>query len=598
MHLRSSAALAAYFERIFPEKVRQATVYLEISELQKLVDERQVAIENVEKAEAFINAKTNKGTPQTKIGGTGPCGGEKVDTIAHFSKEIERLNIDIDSKRRDVLLESSNPTTSSSTNEASSFRVGRANTILSSTGVVTFTSLRSKQAAIQCEMSGKADNVTVFPAADPKGILWKNVTVPLSRQRILGLQASCLWTAGVLFWAAPVSFVTSIANLNSILETFGLDQVDPSKFWYGLVSGLLPVIALAILMAVLYMAIVAAGTHWIRFKSLPEVDAYTLQWHQLFQFANLWLILIGGSFFNQLDSLIEDPTGIVAIIANALPGASIFFVNMISVGGLGNFGMELSCLPTYGVTLLMNLLQPEALRTQRMLDDAKTPPTILWGQRIPPFIFVFLVTVIYMPIVPVVEIFALVYFGGSYIVWKHQCLHVYSQEFEGGGLTTWESLFGFLMASLYIGEAVFIAYMGIKEAPGPAGCGFIPLIITVFTHMAINRNIRTPLKNLSLEVAADIDLAEGELKKDQNSRVSTSAEDQLYAQPSLKTREEEREPMPYRRSTDNDHNKDMEKGEDIEDLSKFQTSDEEEVEIGATRSGDGIEVAARAEYYL
>lgn len=539
--LRSSDTLARYFERVFPGKVRQATVYLEVSDLQKLVAERQKAFEMVEKATAYTRAQPAKHRPLTKVGGA--CGGDKVDTIDHFTKEIERLNQEIDSLRKSILAEQL------TSEEGIEVEALPTKNRVSGTGVVTFTSLRAKQAAIQCEMSGKVDNVTVFAAADPQGMLWNNVTVPMSRQRVLGFLAACLWSAGILFWAVPVSLVTSIANLNSILETMGLEQVDSSKFWYGLVAGLLPVIFLAILMAGLYMSIVAAGTHWIRFKSLPEVDAYTLKWHQLFQFANLWLILMSGSFFSQLDSLLDaKPKEIIELIAKALPAASVFFVNMISVGGLGSFGMELSCLPTYGVTLIMNILQPEAMRTQRMLDSSKTPPSILWGKAIPPFVFVFLVAVIYMPIVPIMEIFALVYFGGSYLVWKHQCLHVYSQSFEGGGLTTWEALFDFLMSSLYIGEVVFIVFLGIKEAPGAAGCGFIPLIITIVTHMAINRNIRGPLKSLSLEVAADMDMKEGELSPDPSSR--SILEDQLYAQPVLKCHDEEVEPMPYRRSDD------------------------------------------------
>jgi hypothetical protein len=44
-------------------------------------------------------------------------------------------------------------------------------------------------------------------------------------------------------------------------------------------------------MMVLYMAITGVATSVIGYKSLPEVDVYCLFWHQLFQFANLWLIL-------------------------------------------------------------------------------------------------------------------------------------------------------------------------------------------------------------------------------------------------------------------------------------------------------------------
>lgn len=59
----------------------------------------------------------------------------------------------------------------------------------------------------------------------------------------------------------------------------------------------------------------------------------------------------------------------------------------------------------------------------------------------------------------------MLYFGGWYLVWKHQCLHVYNQEFEGGGLL-WNNIFSIMMACLYTAEAVVIVYLGLKESIG------------------------------------------------------------------------------------------------------------------------------------
>jgi hypothetical protein len=52
----------------------------------------------------------------------------------------------------------------------------------------------------------------------------------------------------------------------------------------------------------------------------------------------------------------------------------------------------------------------------------------------PDMVLVYLVSTLYMPIVPIIVVVsALAFFSGSYIVWKHQwCLHVYAAEFEGG----------------------------------------------------------------------------------------------------------------------------------------------------------------------
>ena len=147
-----------------------------------------------------------------------------------------------------------------------------------------------------------------------------------------------------------------------------------------------------------------------------------------------------------------------------------------------------------------------------------------------------------VPIVPIIEIFAFVYFSGMYLVWKHQCLHVYAQEFEGGGASTWQNVFGFLMACLYMAQFVFIAFMGIKKGSVQSGLGFVPLIVTGLFHCVVIRKLIAPLRNIALEVAADVDLQDGELPKD----VSTGIK-QLYRQPALDRDQDERGPKPYRR---------------------------------------------------
>ena len=579
--------MRTYFEHLFPNQVRQVAVCMFATSLDSLILERKKCLLAYEKAVAFTQAKPNKPVPMVKAGAKlGCCGGTKVEAIPYYKGEIQRLNKEIDIERASLYTlvdgqQAQKPADviqlqSKDTVEENSVEVGWGNAgsgvaevkdendaqqneednepatdgKASSTAFITFTSLRAKQAAVQCEISGKKDCLDTFPVSDPEGVLWENVTTPVPRQTALELVTSCFWIVGLLFWAVPVTFVTSIANLNGILQTVGLPTADPNAVWYGLVAGLLPVIALKVLMIVLFISIGMVAKKVVRKKSMPEVDAYTLFWHQLYQFANLWLILIGGSFFNQMDAFLSNGSDIFVIISKAIPGASVFFMNMIAVGTFGGMGLELSLLPTYGVKLIMGLIQPEALRTQRTLDAARKPPSITWGKQIPGIVFVYLVAILYMPIVPIVEIFALLYFGGWYIVYKHQCLHVYSTPFEGGGETTWQCLFGFLMAALYMSEFVFIAYMSLKGGSTQSALGIVPLVVTILVHMLITRNVRKPLQNLSLEVAASVDEAEGEMTIDQDAgnTFAGSIEYQLYGQPGLKPSLDEREPLPYRRS--------------------------------------------------
>mmetsp|Transcript_23160 Transcript_23160/g.38296 ORF Transcript_23160/g.38296 Transcript_23160/m.38296 type:complete len:806 (-) Transcript_23160:71-2488(-) len=588
---RSNAALREYFERLFPGKVKQVTVYFKFEALQKLVDQRQATIEAAERAIAFTMAKPDEPRPTLKLGGSRLCCNLDIaDAIGHYEWKIKTLNQEIDSIRRTLVgpvdmdddgfpdediaeADDANAAKRTKKNEKETNKDsddGEASEVKSatsrdeegdepslddplmlartcSTAFVTFTSLRAKQAAVQCELTGNTTSMLVYPAADHSGILWNNVTVSQPVQKVLKFQAALLWTAGLILWAVVVSSVVAISNLNSILELIGLNTLDEDTIWYGLLAGFIPVFALDVLVYIVYLGIVTVAKYFIRYKSLPEVDSYAINWHMLFQFANLFYVMIGGSLLNQVNSLNEaggDITETVRVLADAMSGSAIFFINMILYETFGSFGLELSMLPTYGVNLIMGIaVRPEALRTQRMIDEAHKAPSVGWGEQMPPVVFVFLVTIVYMPIVPVIEFFAFLFFVVSYLLWKHQFLHVYAQQFEGGGDATWICLFKFLMASLYIGQVVFIICMALKEAGIQVYLAAIPLVATMIVHTLLYIKIIRPLRYLSLEVAADVDILDGEL-----TTLSTLAP--LYAPPALFM--DERGPMPYRRAPRNE----------------------------------------------
>ena len=330
-----------------------------------------------------------------------------------------------------------------------------------STAFVTFATIRAKQEAVQCELSDRVNDLDCDNAPIPRDINWANAAVSVQTQSRYRAAAAVVWTVVALFWAVPIAVVAGLSNINSLLQSAGLPPLETGTFYYGLLSGLVPVLFLQIFMALLFMTLKACAQHVIREKSMAQVDAYAAYWFQIFQFANLWLIIIGGSAFNQLDALLNDPTSIASMLASALPGSTTFFVNYITTGAFLYYALELSQATSLLTVLIMKCVRPEPCKTQRMLDKEKKPQSIEWGKNIPPVIFTFLVTFVFMSIVPLLELFALAYFGTWYLVWKHNCLHVYAQEFESGGLV-WERTSSFIIACLYTAEIVVCAYLGLK----------------------------------------------------------------------------------------------------------------------------------------
>ena len=222
--LRTNTKLHEHLNMLFPNQVRSAYVVQDTKALELLIQERQAKIEALEKAVAFTHAKPNKPKPQVKPDAKlmGLVGGQKVDAISFFTSEIERLNADID-KKRSMMHALTDQATQQGDAEEPAATVGKPKSITklfvtdprtadelkpSATAFVTFTSLRAKQTAVQCELSGKVDHLDSANAPIPNGILWKNVTVTTTMQRYLSMIAAAFWTVGALFWAVPVLFVT------------------------------------------------------------------------------------------------------------------------------------------------------------------------------------------------------------------------------------------------------------------------------------------------------------------------------------------------------------------------------------------------------
>ncbi len=549
----SSRALQDYFGKLFPGSVLRAVFCQYTCYLNELIGERMDIIKKYEIADAKIHAYPEKPIPQTNVGGKNmlycSCGGKKVDAMHHYKEEIKRLNVEVDKERQMILksLESSGVSedVSACSEEEPNLVIMQAkvtNLVKKSldrvvnTGFVIFSSLSVKQSAVQVELNGKFQNLDAYPAPDPNSIIWKNITRKRTDQVYLEAIWGAIWCVGVLFWAVIVGFVQSIANLDSVMAKLGVDNIDTTQVWYGIIAGYLPVIAFMLLMIILPKFISFIARNVVQLKSADECDSYTFSWHQMFQFANLWLIVIGGSLFNQFDTIFDDTGALLEILAAAIPGASVFFIDLI-LSKWGALGLNLSQVVEILVKWIMNKIRPDKAKPQRDLDNKLFSYPIEWGLEILSIVFIFLTSCVYLPIVPVILPFAALYFGTALVVYKHMCLHVYMQDSEGGGII-WFPLFNYIMVCIYMSSTTFIVYMGIKEQPIIAILGLIPLIEAIYMHLYIRKVYVKPLMNLSMEIAREIDVNEP----------IVDIELELYNQPSLRRDSDTREPLPYRRN--------------------------------------------------
>jgi fructose-specific phosphotransferase system IIC component len=86
---------------------------------------------------------------------------------------------------------------------------------------------------------------------NPKEVIWKSLSIPWVQRVIRRIAVLAFITALIVFWAIPVTFVGLVSNINYLIENYSwlkwLGKI-PSQI-LGIITGLLPSVALAILMS-------------------------------------------------------------------------------------------------------------------------------------------------------------------------------------------------------------------------------------------------------------------------------------------------------------------------------------------------------------
>lgn len=466
---RSSPALYGYFDNLFPGKVSYASLCMHSGDLETTLGKKQMALEKIEHAVAQKHLDPPK-EDKTKVGGVLCCGGKKVSTETHYQGELTKYLSEADKEHARISQVASQ---------------GAGSSVASSTGFVAFTSAATKLSAAGLSLSGKLNEMDAHNAPAPDDVIWENVTVPAKDVAWKTKIANCLWMVGILFWAVPVIFVLGIADLEALEKRWTwIPLPDPDGFLYGLIAGLLPVVALAVLTALVPIVIRMVAIKFCRMKSEADVDLYVFKWHFGFRLANLWLIIIGGSIINKLDGFVDDPGSIVDLLGVSVPGKSQFFLLTLIVSLLAGLAMDLSRIIPVVISTIMGALSDEKGKSDRELRNGQAAPSVNWGVFYPPLLFVLLVVFCYASIAPIVLPVACMLYFGSYLVYKNQALYVYVQTAESGGAFMY-LVFSFSMLCLYIGEIVFVAFLGIKKGAAQSPVALILVVITIVWHVQV-----------------------------------------------------------------------------------------------------------------
>ncbi|KAM0916169.1 hypothetical protein ACQ4PT_010273 [Festuca glaucescens] len=385
--------------------------------------------------------------------------GRRVDAIEYYKSAIEELCKQEDEERQKVM---SDP-----------------NSIMPA----AFVSFKSQWGAAVCAQTQQTSNPTVWLtewAPEPRDVYWPNLAIPfveLSVRRLIMAVALFFLT---FFFMIPIAFVQSLANVDDLERVLPfLKPIIERNSLKSVIQGFLPGIALKIfliLLPIFLMTMSKIEGH----ISISGLDRTTASKYFMFIFVNVFLgSVITGTAFQQLDTFIHQPANkIPETVGESIPMKATFFITYVMVDGWAGVAAEVLRLKPL---VMFHIKNTFLVRTEQDREQAMDPGSLDFGTTEPRIQLYFLLGLVYAVVTPILLPFIIVFFSLAYLVFRHQIINVYSQQYESGALF-WPDVQRRLVAALIVSQILLLGLLSTQEAE-KSTVALLPLpVLTIWFH--------------------------------------------------------------------------------------------------------------------
>ncbi|KAF4973650.1 hypothetical protein FSARC_128 [Fusarium sarcochroum] len=505
----------ARIRSLFNDSVKNVWIPGDTKDLDKIIEERDDAAMKLEKGEVKLLKLVNKeriksmkksdpeaqkvaSAPSDPESGnfaarwipdkkrpshrTGPLGliGKKVDTIEWGREELRTLIPKADNAQADWLA---------------------GNYQKHSAVFVEFFTQSDAQAAFQTTTHHHALHMAPrYIGVKPDEVVWKSLNFPWWQIVIRRYVIFGIITALIIFWAIPVAVVGIIAQVNTIKTLPGLTWIaDIPSVILGVVSGLLPSVALSILMSLVpvFMRICAKQAGCV---SLSQAELFTQNAYFVFQVLQVFLVqTLANSFVVSIATIVKDPSQVFTMLSQSIPTASNFYIAYFIVQGLT---IATSVLTQVIGCVIFNLMYKFLTSTPRsMYNKWTTLSALSWGSLMPVYTNIAVISIVYSVIAPLMLFWSTLGMGLFYLAYRYNILFVTETKIDTRGLIYPRALKQ-LFVGVYLAEICLVGMFIISKAPGPAVLMAAFLVFTILFHIALAKALNPLLYSLprSLEV--------------------------------------------------------------------------------------------------
>ena len=387
--------------------------------------------------------------------------GKKVDTLDYGKTRLGELNEEIEKKQ----------------GELDTFEKLRA-------VFISFPTQMELQKAYQAIPYNKLYKRTKrVQAVAPDDIIWSNLSLTTNTRRVKKVIANTILTLLVIFWCIPVAVVGAISNINSLMDIVPFLRFlnNLPSFLMGLVTGLLPVIALAILMSLVppfikWMGRVAGCL------TVQQVNKYCQSWFYAFLVVNSFIMLtIASSATSVVPSIIHNPESALQMLAQRLPPASNFYISYMLLQALTiGPGVLLQIVALALSFVLGRILDSTPRAKWNRWNNLKQPD---FSTLYPNFQLICVIGLAYAIIAPLILGFvtiAFLFFYGAYI---YTLVHVQEpNKHDARGRNYVSALFQ-LFVALYLAEVILIAMFVFGKNWVSVALESVALAATAISHI-------------------------------------------------------------------------------------------------------------------
>ncbi|WVZ07975.1 hypothetical protein V8G54_021321 [Vigna mungo] len=407
--------------------------------------------------------------------------GTKVDAIDHYTKSIETLSKEEAEERETVI---NNP-----------------DAIMPA----AFVSFKTRWGAVVCAQTQQTSDPTIWLtdwAPEPRDVFWENLAIPyfeLNMRRLVMTVALFFLT---FCFMIPIAFVQSLANIESIMKVLPfLKPIIQEPSIKSLIQGFLPGIALKIFLAVL-PKILMTMSKVEGFTSLSSLDRRSASKYYLFILINVFLgSVITGTAFQQLQQFLnQTSTEFTKTVGSTIPMKATFFITYIMVDGWAGIAAEVLRLVPL---ITFHLKNAFLVKTEQDRESAMDPGSLDFATSEPRIQLYFMLGHVYAPVTPFLLPFIVIFFGFAYLIFRHQIINVYNQQYESGG-AFWPDVHGRVVMGLIISQ---ILLMGLLSTRGTETSTLVLIaqpILTFWFHRYCKGLFESAFVKFPLQVEGDI----------------------------------------------------------------------------------------------